>query len=562
MWPLAGLFLTAAGAAQAATAANVAAIPAMTAANVSAGNIPESAGMNPLADPFLLRQQLETQQRDEQIRHRAQQVQIPALRGTAAEQDQPLADNGQRFTLSGISVTPSVFIAKEELKTISQSYVGREIGINDLNKLLTTINHIYEKQGQLTARAMILPQQLQDGVLHILLVEARIDKINWKGRTGRVKDSFYNHRLPVNQGEVLDSPKLMAYIQRFNTTTPGPQVSAGLAPGQEFATTELDIDTYEPSALGWSVFANNYGNQTTGRWQAGTYLSWFSPTGAADVLNTTLIASQGTQYVNLHYGRPLNRYNGVVYLDTGYNRFKITRGELKDLDVKGNSSVYTLGYTQPWWINERWLLTGGVYYSHQASNSTITDVDLSKTIVEDFALLARAEWHRPHWYLRYDQRVRYDSTKNKISADHGSYQIFTGSGYAMRNFDSGISVLMNFSWQMATKPEKLPSGLSYQLGGMGSVRGYDSGILTSPEGAAVSLETSWAINKYWQPFIFYDYGRTMKLGVSDLSIHSTGLGLNFNWKRWLTLSVVAAKPLKVILPEQDKSQFLFQLTLR
>lgn len=516
-------------------------------------------------NPLLQRQQIEEQRREQQIYQRAQQTQIPALSGVAPE-NATLPDNGQRFTLSSISITPSVFITKITLSALAKKYIGREISIADLNQLLDSINHLYEQQGQLTARAMIPPQNVNEGVLHILLVEAKVDNIGWQGRNGRIDNRFYDQRLPIKKQQVLNSPQLMAWIQRFNTTSPspGPKVTAGLAPGKAFGTTSVDFTAFEPAALDWSLFTNNYGNLSTGRWQYGGYLSWFSPTGAADVLNSTMIATTGTQFINLHYGRPVNRYNGIAYLEGGYNHFQINHGNLKELAVKGYSTVYTLGYTQPWWINEHWLLTAGAYYSHQASNSQISGFNLSNISVNDIGLLAQMEYRRPHWYVRYEQRIRHDNANNQLNGIRGGHELFTGNGYLMRQFDAGLNLVMRFSWQLTSSPVKLPSTLDYQLGGVSSVRGYGNGILASPEGATVNLESYWNINDNWQPFIFYDYGRTIKLGLQDLSLQGAGAGLNFNWQRWnrhLSIGVVAAKALTVITPHQDKAQVLVQVNV-
>lgn len=196
--------------------------------------------------------------------------------------------------LQGIHFNPSVFIDQARLQALASDYVGRSISFKDINELLRKINAIYESAGQLTARAVVPPQSISNGVLSIVLVEAKIDSLGWQKAPEYVDEAFYRERIEVTP-ETLDSPALMAAISRFNSTSPGPQVGASLVPGQGFGTTRVDLQAFEPDPWQWSVFLNNYGSEGTGREQYGGSLTWFSPTGVADALNAVVVATSGSE---------------------------------------------------------------------------------------------------------------------------------------------------------------------------------------------------------------------------------------------------------------------------
>ena len=63
------------------------------------------------------------------------------------------------------------------------------------------------------------------------------------------------------------------------------------------------------------AFANNYGNQGSGREQLGGSLTWFSPTGASDSLTALVVGTADSTYGSLRYARPVNRHNGVAYVE-------------------------------------------------------------------------------------------------------------------------------------------------------------------------------------------------------------------------------------------------------
>lgn len=512
-------------------------------------------------DPNLQRNQQEQIQRQKEIEERAQRIEVPALQGDAPQQ-QELPSAGERFVLKGIHFNPSVFIQQARLQELASRYVGRTISFDDVNELLRKINAIYEKAGQLTARAVVPPQNIENGILSIVLVEAKVDEVSWQDAPKNVDEEFYLQRIGVSQGDVLNTQALVSAIERFNTTSPGPQVSASLAPGQTFGTTRVNLQAFEPDALQWSLFANNYGSEGTGREQYGGSLTWFSPTGVADALNAIVVATSGSQYGSLRYSRPINRLNGVAYAEAGTNTMSIKKGPFAALDIEGESTTYGVGYDQPWWVNQNVSLLGGLAYNHQDSESTIESLLLSEVDVDEVMLKGQLEYRAAPWYGRYEQRLRQASTKNTVSGESGNYQLLNGAGYLSRDINTDYQMVGRVSWQFATKSESLPSALLYQFGGISSVRGYESGVIASPQGVTFNLEGHWRYSKELEPFIFFDYGRAMKLGTRDIDLQSVGLGLNLNWGRHVSFSVVAANTLKQVTPDQDSTQVLAQITIR
>lgn len=512
------------------------------------------------ASPVLQREQLEQQQRQREMEERARQVQVPALRGEAIEA-QALPDQDVVFVLQGIRFSASVFLQQSELEALAQPYLGREIRLSDLNALLAQINALYEKAGQLTARAIIPPQELEGGELRVVLVEAKVDQVEWQGRQW-VDPGFYDRRIPLESGQVLDSPKLMADIQRFNATTPGPQVSAGLSPGRGFGTSNVTLQAHEPERLQWLGFANNYGNQGSGREQLGGSLTWFSPTGAADSFTALVVGTRDSTYGSLRYSRPVNRHNGVVWVEAGANTMAVTDGPYADLDIEGDSQVYSAGYDHPWWLGPEWLLRAGGGYMWQAAETTVEGESLSDTDTGEAFLSGTVEYRGSPWYVRYDQRVRLASADNDISGESGDYTLLAGSGLLNRAIGEDWGFNARLQWQYASDPAKLPASLYFQLGGIASVRGYDPGVISAPRGVATNLEFSRRFAGRWQVFAFYDYGLATELGTRDVDLQGAGLGLNVDWNRHFSASLVAASALKDVVPDQDSGQVLLQVIVR
>lgn len=514
-------------------------------------------------NPSLQREQIDAQQRQQQIEERARRLEVPALQGEQAEQADALPDDSPPFVLEGISFNASVFLSDAELKEIAGRYIGREITFADLNEMIREVNQLYAQAGQLTARAIIPPQSLESGQLRVVLVEAKLDGVAFSGENAQVDEAFYRQRLDLAQGEVLNSPMLIEAIRRFNATSQGPQISAGLAPGERFGTTRVDIERYEPERFSWSLFANNYGSEGTGYEQLGGTFNWFSPTGGADNLSAVVVGTRGSTYLNLRYTRPVNRHNGFVWLEGGANDMEIERGPLADLNIEGDSSNYGIGFDQPWWLSDRWLLLGGVGYTFQTSETTLEGITLSEGDIQEFFLKGQFEYRQSPWYARYEQRIRQASSDNALTGDSGNFTLLTGDLYSSRQLGERYELVGKAAWQYATREEELPSALHKQFGGISGQRGYEPGVITAPWGVNVSVEGYWHASQRWQPFLFLDYGRAMELGDEDVDLISAGVGVNTRW--WndrLSASLVAAGTLEDVVPDQDSGQVLLQLVFR
>lgn len=514
-------------------------------------------------NPSLQREQIDSQQRQREIEERARRIEIPALQGEQPEQGDALPADSPPFVLDGISFNTSVFIPQEQLKEIAGRYVGREITFADLNEMIREVNQRYADAGQLTARAILPPQSLEDGQLRVVLVEAELDGVTFSGEGQNVDESFYRDRLGLTEGETLDSPMLIEAIRRFNATSQGPQISAGLAPGERFGTTRVDVERFEPKRVDWSLFANNYGTEGTGYEQLGGTLNWFSPTGVADNLGVILVGTRGSQYMNLRYTRPVTRSNGFAWVEAGANSMEIKSGPLADLNIEGDSSNYGIGFDQPWWVSDRWLLLGGVGYTFQTSETTLEGFALSEVDIQEVFLKGQFEYRAAPWYTRYEQRIRQASPDNALTGESGNFTILTGDLYSSRQLGEQFELVGLGGWQYATREDELPSALHKQFGGISAQRGYDPGVITAPWGVNFSVEGYWHLSKRWQPFAFMDYGRAMELGEEDVDLASGGLGMNSRWfEDHVSVRLLAAGAFKDVVPDQDGTKLLLQVVFR
>lgn len=514
-----------------------------------------------LTDPALDRQEQQRQLEERERRESADRIGVPALQGEPAP-EQKLPEDTRPFTLQSIRFSPSHFIEAGELERIAADYVGRPVTFSDLNAMLAAINRIYTDRQLLTARAIIPPQTISNGELRVILVEAKLEAVEWERDPESVPRSFFTDRVQLSQGEVLDTSVLMQDIQRLNDTSPGPQLSASLAAGETFGTTRVHLSPYEPERLGWWLYANNYGSESSGTNQAGVTGQWFSPAGRADNLILNALVAEGRLYGDLEYQLPVSRSNGQIVVGVSRSTLDIIDGPYRDLDIEGDSLEWRAGFSQPWWVKPGWLLNGRIEGVLGDSDTTVEhSFKLSDTRLETLRLTGSVQFRGGPWFWRYDQKLEYVRSDERLSGMEGDFHLARGSLFLQRRLGEDYRVVVRGGWQYASD-DNLPSALLYQIGGPSSVRGYESGILTAAHGVDLGLEGYMRVGENWEVSLLADAGHVKDEDLPKDSISSLGMGLQYGYGDSLTVQALYAKATNEVVPDQDSGQFLMQLSWR
>lgn len=76
-----------------------------------------------------------------------------------------LPESDAEFELRDVAFTESEFLSAAELERIAADYRGRPVRFADLNAMIGRINATYAERGIVSARAIVPPQTVEDGVL-------------------------------------------------------------------------------------------------------------------------------------------------------------------------------------------------------------------------------------------------------------------------------------------------------------------------------------------------------------------------------------------------------------
>lgn len=462
--------------------------------------------------------------------------------------------NGPSFVLTGVVFNHSAFLTPQELQDVVQPYRGQRVDFADLNTLLNKINALYTRQGVVTARAILPPQNVQDGVVHIDLVEGRLGKLEVKGNH-HTRDSYIERRVALAQGALVDTKALERDLVFFNRTN-DVQLQGLLQPGAAAGLTNVLILAREPSRAGASVFADNNGVDSTGRNEIGATLNYRDLLGITDRLDAYVVKSRGNTDGYLSYSLPVDADDGRLGVNYSRNQINIINGPYQSLDITGHSWTGGLNFSQPLVATQDWLFSAAGSLSKIHSVTEASGQGISTSNLDAAAIgFSLENTTANHIWSTTQTLTRLRST----APTRDYFSFYNGNLTWVQKLATPYSLLMNFGWQY-THADNLPAAELFQIGGAGSVRGYERGVLSGPRGFYGQFEFHRQFAPQLDAYVFMDYGRVFAAFPKTASATSAGLGFDWHARSWLVLSMDLGLPTKTVTPDQDSYRLDARLT--
>ena len=451
------------------------------------------------------------------------------------------------FTLKQVQTDPSEILTEEEIKKITDQYTGKTVSLQDLYDMTDAINAVYEKKGYSVCKAYLPPQRIHEGMVHVGLLEGKTGNVVINGLR-HTRKGYVANRIKLEPGKVANTDALTDRLQRFNATN-DVQLRILVHAGEKPGTTDYEIAAVEPkSNHAVSLYVDNAGYETSGRWREGIFYTMRSVTGQRDALRLSYLRSKGTNIFGANYSLPVNNLGTMLDFDYGYNTTKITKGNLKSAGVKGRSYAAGLTLRHPLLVDDKRRYEVGLQFLHQNS---YTDVSSYRALDDT-----------RNTYIPYISFTHYGKSSvlyHKHSIAFTKYDNLnnTGDSYAAYKLDTiyqkqlggGQMLSARLNAQVASQSKNMSSSDMFYIGGANSVRGYEESFLSGSQGFNASL--SWLVpldkKRIFNAFAFFDYGRVFgnetTQAALDQTLYSTGVGLTASYKNFYS-SLTLGIPLK------------------
>lgn len=463
-----------------------------------------------------------------------------------------------RIHLTAVSFSHSAYIDEAALQTIAAPYVGKDAGEDEINHIVDGVNALYAKRGITTARAVLEKQDLAGGVLQVTLIEGHLGKIVIKGNK-RSSDAFIRRRVDTPDGALLDTNQLRDDLVWINRTT-DLNTAALLQPGAEVGQTDVLLQVTEPALRSLDVFLDNAGVDTSGRMRLGLAGHYDGLFGVDDRADMSIEKSHGGTDGQISYGALVNASNGRLSGSYSRSQIDIISGAYQALNIVGHSSVAAIQYDQPFIATQHWLLSANASVSQIRSSTSISGTGVADNITNAGSLGITLN-HRSdgqEWtltqnasHLNASQPVDGKGTAWTAVGNFDGVQQLWSSGFALK-FDAG--------WQIAST-NRLASASLFQVGGPGSVRGYERGVVAGTEGYYADLELHHALPHGFDTYLFGDHGAVFAAFPKQVNVTGGGVGVIWHYGSLLSFNGDIARSFTKVIPDQNEYRFDFRMAV-
>ena len=443
------------------------------------------------------------------------------------------------FALQQVIWNPSEILTKDQIQAVTASYIGKQVTLKDLREMADKITNIYRDKGYMTCGAVLPPQRIHDGVVEIRLIEGKTGNVNLTGNR-YTKDEYIMNRIGLKPGEIANTEKLNQDLRWFQGTN-DVQLRVVMKPGAEEGTTDYDIMAFEPQNQSVTLYTDNDGYESSGRWRAGIFYNMKSVSGIRDSLRAHFIGSRGTKSWGLGYSVPISRKGMRLDLDYSGNRTKVVKGELEPLGVEGKSNSYSLTFRAPFHVTEKSRHEAGLQYVHQKSETDLghgqvswVDDRINRVIpYVSFTHYGKdSVFYHKHsfvWARRWD-----------IDGDSDTGKLYRLSSFWQKRNTNGQFWQARLDAQLGSG-DNLAASDRFFVGGVNSVRGYEEGFIGGSRGISAGLEYHIPVDKAKRIFVypFFDWGMVSGYAAPEHNkLMSAGIGIEARYKHlYSTLTV-------------------------
>jgi hemolysin activation/secretion protein len=510
----------------------------------------------------------------------------PALRLPTFARPDVAPDGKPLFVLRAVTLQGAFALLPDQLATAYQPYLGKPVSPADLAAMASSISDLYRTAGFHLTRAIIPPQDIQNGLVRIRIIEGSITELVL---TGDGAEQFGVR--PLLDPVLAERPSRLATLERqllLINARPGVRITDSQL--EEIGGTTGHFRLFVQLKT-WHVYAyvglDNLGSASIGPWQTyatGAFNSYLLP-GDSLMLNLSTIANDPRE---LGFGR-------LSYdVPVGVDGFRIGASALYSDARPGDDRRLTNDTTRT-----KSVEVHGSIVPVLSQQQTLT-----LTVAAGFTNASEKDIFSPMFGPIYSDRIRTVS----LTSDYRLQDAFGGTNYATMTYRQGLDIFgatpfgddfasrtgaaPNFSvldfyythyqtlsdaWsvkvstasQIASGP--LYTSQQFYLGGWAFGRGYGAAEISGDNGLAGSFELRFDQRpnfRYlagYQIYGFVDAGAVWNDGfrlTDGLALTSAGAGVRFFLWDDLQADIGVAFPLSYRAPDNPRrdARLLFSVS--
>lgn len=410
-----------------------------------------------------------------------------------------------RFDIKSYRVEGNTKLRQTEIEATLAGFTGTKKDFGTVLEAQEALEVLYQKWGYTTTKVILPAQELENGIIRFVIIEALITSVKVEG------NKFFNEKnirrsIPaLKEGELPDINKISTSLKVANEH-PAKKISMQLEPGANEREISAYLKVTDEKAWKVSLMGDNTGNNETGVYRAGVLLQYNNLFNLDHLVTMQYTTSpekaDKVSIVGFGYRLPLYSWGDSIDLYASYS--DVDSGTIyagtSDIAVSGRGVSFGGKYNQnltrigryehklSYGIDHRKYQNNVLVSSTTNMDSDVTVRPVSLTYKGDFqfkggqtGLNLSLSRNIPGGTDASDddfRRVRWDASP--------SYTILRYGANFMYGFSNDILFRLLASGQYTNDP--LVSGEQFGLGGASSVRGFQEREVSDDRGNFGSIE--------------------------------------------------------------------------
>ena len=451
---------------------------------------------------------------------------------------------------AGVSVAVREFrfvgntlLTNEQLAPAVAPYLNRPLDYNQLQAAAAVVAETYRTAGWVV-RTYLPQQDIKDGIVTIQIVEAVFGGIKLEGRASRVASEQIRGNVGAQQArgaplnaDALDRALLLA------DDLPGVTVAGSLAAGASERETDLILKLADEPLLVGEAGIDTTGSRSTGDQRFTANLNANSPFGLGDLLTSSLIHTQGSDYLRLAYTVPVGGDGWRIGINASDLRYQLIVAPYNPATDKGTSSTLGLDAAYPLIRSRLTNLYLNLAWNHKTFDNEFGGATSTRYKIDDgtvtlngnlFDNLGGGGANSATLSLVAGRRA------NEIGSSDQHFSKWRFSLSRQQVLTDSLSLFALLSGQEAGKA--LDSSEKFYLGGSGGVRAFPSSEGGGASATLGNLELRWKLPEGFMLTGFYDTGHIRNPdGSPSYGLKGAGTALAWQSDFGLNLKAVWAR---------------------
>lgn len=482
----------------------------------------------------------------------------------ATAQIQPDIDSDAPVMVEQIKVQGYTIFSDREIAAVVEAYRGKRLDYTELRNITQAITELYVAKGYITSGAFLPQQEIVDGVIKVQVIEGKLERIDISGLKNLQENyvrSFISSAKTSPQ-PTLNIKTLEDNLKLLRQDASIKNIKAELVRGTQPHLSVLLLEVEEVNSFETRLSFDNYRSPSIGELQGTVAIGYRNLIGISDRFSAQYNLTEGFDAYSLNYILPFNSQGGGLSLEYRDGDSKIIE-VLEEAGIRAEYDTFSLQYRQPLVYQPEREIAVGIGFAKKNSETFILDDEPYSFVTgsaqnrsETSVLKLTGDWleRSQSAVFAINSEINigldiFDATFDENSPDGIFFSWFSQAQWTQAlNQDRDLLLVTRLTTQLT--PDSLLPIEQFTLGGAGTVRGYRQNQEIGDNGVVGTIEIyvpliSDRFNNYNLNLIpFFDGGTVWNNSNNEgEALASLGIGLNWQFKEWLSVRVDWGLPL-------------------